>query len=65
VKAAEAALLIVVSLAIGFALGGTARVQADPVPALDRQLVERITRALELQASETRDLVRATERCNR
>ena len=36
---------------------------ADPQPALDRQLVERMTRALEEQARATQQLARVMERC--
>lgn len=38
---------------------------AEPQPALDRQLVERIVRALEAQARATERLVQAEERCHR
>lgn len=50
-------------LALAIAVGNHAH--ADPQPALDRQLVERMTRALEANASATRDLVHAVERCNK
>lgn len=59
---------LLIALIIGYALGATGdcgRAHADPSPALDRQLTERMVRALETQASATRDLVRATERCNK
>lgn len=61
------ALLTLAGLALAYVLGtlSTSHVHADPSPALDRQLTERLVRALETQASATRDLVRATERCNR
>lgn len=57
--------LIPIALLVGFLLGQalTARVHAEPDPALDRQLVERMVRAMESQAHATEDLVRATERC--
>jgi hypothetical protein len=38
---------------------------ADPAPAMDRQLVERMVRALEDQARATNKLVSAVERCKR
>lgn len=34
-------------------------------PAIDRAIVERLVRAVEANASATRDLARATERCKR
>lgn len=54
---------IALSLALWFALDRSAR--ADPNAALDRQLVERMVRALEDQARATDKLVQATERCKR
>lgn len=36
---------------------------ADPQPALDRQLVERLVRATEAQARATERLLQAVERC--
>lgn len=41
------------------------RVHADPQPALDRQLTERMARALEQQARATEALTRATEKLHR
>jgi hypothetical protein len=38
---------------------------AEPDPALTRELVERMTRALEAQARQTERLVQAAERCKR
>lgn len=55
--------MVVLSLVLWVAATGHAH--ADPQPALDRQLVERMTRALEAQASATQQLVRVTERCNK
>jgi hypothetical protein len=55
--------LMVIVAAASFSVG--ARVHADPEPALDRQIVERMTRALEAQAHATEALVRATERCKK
>lgn len=55
----------VAGLLVGLLLAasGTMRVaHADPQPALDRQLVERMTRALEDQVRATDKLVQATER---
>jgi hypothetical protein len=49
---------------LGAALVGE-RVHADPVPALDRQLVERMVRALEDQSRAIDRLVNATEKCKR
>jgi hypothetical protein len=40
-------------------------VHAAEEPALDRQLTERMTRALEAQARATSELVRATEKLRR
>ena len=41
------------------------RVHADPQPALDRQLTERMVRALEAQVHATEALTRATEKLHR
>lgn len=58
--------LVATLFAVGLALALTDRhAHADPSPALDRQLVERMTRALEAQARATERLVQATERCKR
>jgi hypothetical protein len=59
--------LTLAGLALAYVLGtlSSSHVHADPSPALDRQLTERMVRALEAQALATRDLIRATERCNK
>jgi uncharacterized membrane protein YccC len=54
-----------VDVAIGFAIAialAAAVAHADPQPALDRQLVERLVRAVESQAEATRDIARAATR---
>lgn len=56
------AVMLIVAALCGSALP---RVHADPEPALDRALVERMARALEQQARATDSLVRATERCKK
>lgn len=56
---------ILLGAVAGEAIKTCQHVHADPTPALDRQLVERMTRALEAQAKATQELVRATERCKR
>lgn len=53
-----------VLLALAF-VAGCSTAHAEPAPALDRQLVERLVRALERQAQATERLVTATERCKR
>lgn len=58
--------LILLGAIAGEAIKSCDHVHADSSPAaLDRQLVERMTRALEAQAKATQELVRATERCHR
>lgn len=54
---------LVCGVLLGAALVGGS-VHADPSPALDRQLVERMVRALEDQVHAT-DRLQATERCKR
>lgn len=57
---------VIVGLTLGSFLAERDITHADATqPALDRQLVERMTRALENQARQTERLVAATERCNR
>lgn len=56
---------IVFAFAVGALLATLSGAHADPSPALDRQLVERMVRALEAQAHATDRLVQATERCQR
>lgn len=60
---------IVLALLAGFALmlavAALSVAHAEPQPALDRALVERLVRALETQARATERLVQATERCHR
>lgn len=57
-------LAFVAGAAIAAALT-TAHVHADPQPALDRQLVERLVRSQEEQTRQLQALVRATEKCQR
>lgn len=49
---------------LAWCLHGT-DVRADAAPAVDRQLTERMVRALEAQAHATESLVRATERLHK
>lgn len=64
-KAAVGGVLVAAAF-IALALASPAgRAHADPQPALDRQLTERLVRALEAQARATERLVQATERCRR
>jgi hypothetical protein len=63
VMRANVLLALALGVALLFALDRSAH--ADPESALDRQLVERMVRALEDQARATDKLVQATERCKR
>jgi hypothetical protein len=55
------------AFALVFVLGAltasASRLHAEPIPAFDRNLVERMVRAEEAQARKLEDLVRAAERC--
>lgn len=58
----------VLAIGLGIALGlllQDRQAHADPQAALDRQLTERMVRALEDQARATQRLVEAEERCKR
>lgn len=54
-----------VVLAFAFASASAHVAHADPQPALDRQLVERLVLAEESQAHQLEALTRAVERCGR
>ncbi len=59
--------IVVGCLALGVTVGaafGVTGARAEQ-SAIDRALVERLVRAVESQATATRELVRATERCKR
>lgn len=47
------------------ALAWAASAHADPQPALDRQLIERLVRAQEAQTHALEDIARAIERASR
>jgi hypothetical protein len=56
---------VLVGVVVGLGIAGR-HVHADSTqPALDRQLTERMVRALENQARQTERLVQATERCRK
>lgn len=50
---------------VGVWTATAARSHADPPPALDRPLMERLVRAQEAQVRKLEDLARVAERCNR
>ena len=58
---------LVVALVTAIAVGALSarNATAEPQPAIDRSLTERLVRAVEEQARATRELVRAAERCKR
>jgi hypothetical protein len=58
-------LVVVLVTAIVVGALSTRGAIAEPQPAIDRALTERLVRAVEEQARATRELVRATERCKR
>lgn len=58
------ALLIAAALGAGVA-ATLSHAHAEPEPALDRVLLERLVRAEESQVHALEALVRATERCNK
>jgi len=63
---AQVAAAAIVGFSLAFVFASNCQTHADASqPALDRQLVERMTRALEAQAAATKELVRVTERCRR
>jgi hypothetical protein len=57
------AIAVSLALAAGVLGASLGRVNADPPPALDRGLVERLVRAQEAQVHALEALTRATERC--
>ncbi len=63
-NAAKQAIWFVLGVVFAMAVRGTS-VHADVQPALDRQLTERMTRALEAQVHATEALVRATEKLHK
>jgi hypothetical protein len=54
---------LAVAFAAGAAVASIGHAHADPQPALDRALVERLVRAQESQAHALDALTRAAERC--
>jgi uncharacterized protein HemX len=56
---------VLLAFGLGVACAAFGRAHAEPQPALDRGLVERVVRAQEAQAHQLEALVRATEKCKR
>jgi hypothetical protein len=60
-----AAVFVVSALAAGAAIAAISGVRAEPQPALDRSIVERLVRAEEAQTRALEKIASAAERCGR
>jgi hypothetical protein len=65
IKSPPISFVVLAAFLLGAALGAIGLARAEPQPAFERALTERLVRAEEQQARSLDALVRATEKCKR